>query len=318
MTIINTQIKGGGGSQPVGALGINTNGVHNVAQYEYADVQVPTTAPALYREFYILNDTLMPSATTTHKIDFTGIKYIYSFLLAYAYYDNTAITGAVNMGDLTNIDTSSACLAAFRGCTGLTSVDLSSVTTINGNIACTYMFFQCSGITSIKLYSLTTIGGQNGCQYMFADCTNLTSVNLSSLTTVTGGGACNGMFQGCTRLSSVDLSGLTTLSGGQDFSSIFSGCTSLTSVNFSSLATANQSYAFTSAFYNCTSLQTVYFGGTTAIDFGTRKNQFQSMFSGCTQNIDVYAPAANQTQIEAFSGYPNFGGTGTVTWHWRS
>lgn len=33
---------------------------------------------------------------------------------------------------------------------------------------------------------------------------------------------------------------------------------------------------------------------------------------------DVYAPAANQAQIEAFTGYPNFGGTGTVTWHWRS
>jgi hypothetical protein len=62
----------------------------------------------------------------------------------------------------------------------------------------------------------------------------------------------------------------------------------------------------------------VYIGGTTAIDFGTRTNQFTSMFSGCTQNIDVYAPAANQAKIESFSGYPNFGGTGTVTWHWRS
>ena len=71
-------------------------------------------------------------------------------------------------------------------------------------------------------------------------------------------------------------------------------------------------------FENCTSLATVYIGGTTAIDFGTRTNQFTAMFSGCTQNIDVYAPAANQAAIEAFSGYPNFGGTGTVTWHWRS
>jgi hypothetical protein len=71
-------------------------------------------------------------------------------------------------------------------------------------------------------------------------------------------------------------------------------------------------------FSQCTSLATVYIGGTTAIDFGTRTNQFASMFSGCTQNIDVYAPAANQAKIESFAGYPNFGATGTVTWHWRS
>jgi len=71
-------------------------------------------------------------------------------------------------------------------------------------------------------------------------------------------------------------------------------------------------------FQNCTSLATVYIGGTTAINFGRRTNQFLGMFQNCTQNVDVYAPAANQAQIEAFSGYPNFGGTGTVTWHWRS
>jgi len=71
-------------------------------------------------------------------------------------------------------------------------------------------------------------------------------------------------------------------------------------------------------FYGCTSLATVYIGGTTAIDFGTKTNQFSNMFNGCTQNIDVYAPAASQAKIEAFSGYPNFGASGTVTWHWRS
>ena len=71
-------------------------------------------------------------------------------------------------------------------------------------------------------------------------------------------------------------------------------------------------------FYGCTSLTTVRIGNTTTIDFGTRTNQFISMFNNCAQNIDVYAPAGNQTAIEAMTGYPNFGGTGTVTWHWRS
>ena len=114
------------------------------------------------------------------------------------------------------------------------------------------------------------------------------------------------------------MSSLTTISGSNACGYMFQGCTGITSANLSALATVTGSGAFQQMFTNCQSLATVYIGGTTAIDFGTRTNQFTTMFSGCTQNIDVYAPAANQTAIEAFSGYPNFGGTGTVTWHWRS
>jgi hypothetical protein len=89
-------------------------------------------------------------------------------------------------------------------------------------------------------------------------------------------------------------------------------------VDLSALTTASGAQACQSMFQNCTSLTTVRIGNTTAIDFGTYTNQFTNMFKNCTQNIDVYAPAANQAQIESFSGYPSFGGTGTVTWHWRS
>ena len=88
--------------------------------------------------------------------------------------------------------------------------------------------------------------------------------------------------------------------------------------DLSALTTVSGNSACSSMFYGCTSLATVYIGGTTAIDFGTRTNQFNNMFSGCPQNIDVYAPAASQAKIETFSGYPNFGGTGNVVWHWQS
>lgn len=89
-------------------------------------------------------------------------------------------------------------------------------------------------------------------------------------------------------------------------------------MDMSSLTTISGSSACGSMFSGCISLATVYIGGTTAIDFGTRTNQFTNMFSNCSQNIDVYAPAASQSDIEGLTGYPNFGGTGTVTWHWRS
>ena len=208
--IINQVVSGGGGSGPTG----------------------------LYREFQLdANGKLVPNTTTTHIIDFTGVTDVSDYALSYAYSHNTALSGAVNMSDLT---------------------------TISGGGACSNMFFGCTGLISVDLSSLTTVSGASACSGMFTGCTGITSVDLSSLTTVNGSYACSGMFTGCT------------------------------------------------------SLTTVRIGNTTAINFGTRTNQFGGMFTNCTQNIDVYAPAASQTAIEGLTGYPNFGGTGTVTWHWRS
>lgn len=221
-------------------------------------------APALYREFQLDNNGVLQSnTTTTHIMDFTGMKDVSAYLLAYAYYNNTAISGAVDMSDLTTLNGAYACYMMFDGCTGITSADLSALTTISGQSACNSMFRGCTGLISVDLSALTTISSSTACSSMLSG-TGITSANLSALTTISGNSACNSMFS------------------------------------------------------NCTSLATVYIGGTTAIDFGTRTNQFASMFYGCTQNIDVYAPAANQAQIETFSGYPNFGASGNVVWHWRS
>ena len=233
MPIINQVVQGGGGS-----------------------------APAHYIEKTV--DANGKLVNGSNIIDLTGVTDVGDYVLYYEYYNNTAISGAVDMSDLTIISGTSACQNMFQGCTGLTSVDMSS---------------------------LTTISGPQACQSMFLGCTGLTTVDMTSLTTINVSAACSTMFRGCTGLTSVDLSGLTTLSGNNACNNMFRDCTSLT---------------------------TVYIGGTTAIDFGLNTNQFGVMFNGCTQNIDVYAPAASQTAIESFSGYPNFGGTGTVTWHWNS
>lgn len=234
MPIINQIVKGGGGS-----------------------------APAHYIEKAVdANGKLVGSSNI---IDFTGVTDVGDYILYYAYYNNTAISGAVDVSDLTTISGTSACQFMFYGCTGLTSVDMSALTTVSGTNACQQMFQGCVGITSVNLSSLTTLSGSSACSTMFRGCTSLTTVDLSSLTMISGGNACNSMFR------------------------------------------------------DCTSLATVRIGNTAAIDFGlTWTNQFTNMFNGCSQNIDVYAPAASQSAIEAFSGYPNFGATGTVTWHWNS
>ena len=199
------------------------------------------------------------------------------------------------------------------------AIDLSSLTKLSGTFSCYGMFKNCTGITSVDLSGLTTVSASNACQSMFSGCTGITSVDLSGLTTVSASNACQSMFYNCTGITSVDLSGLTTISGANNpLREMFSGCTGITSVDLSGLTTVSGSNACYSMFGGCTSLATVYIGGRTAIDFGGKTNVFASMFVGCTQNIDVYAPAANQTQIEAMSGYPKFAATGNVVWHWRS
>ena len=159
MPVMNTQIKGGG-ITPTQTLSITTNGVHDVTTYAYADVQVPnpstgtltvtsnatynvtnyasvdvqvpTTAPALYRELQINGSgILISNTTTTHVIDFTGITDVAEYVLTNAYYQNTGISGNVNMNSLTTISGNYACQNMFRGCSLLTGCSLNSLT-ING------------------------------------------------------------------------------------------------------------------------------------------------------------------------------------------
>lgn len=278
------------GQTPTGTMYIISNGTYNVADKAIANVNVPTTAPAHYVEKTVDANGLL--VNSTNIINLNGATDVWDYVLSGQYYGvNFPSNTSVNLSSFTTLGGQQACQYMFGNCRGITNVDLSSLRTISGNYACQYMFQSCREITSIDLTNLTTISGTSACQSMFLGCTGLTSIDLSGLTNLNGAFACQYMFQNCNNLTSVDLSGLTALKG-------IIACQSM--------------------FINCTSLATVYIGGTTAIDFGTNTNQFQNMFQNCTQNIDVYAPAANQTQIEAFSGYPNFGGTGNVVWHWRS
>lgn len=174
-------------------------------------------------------------------------------------------------------------IAAFRSCTGLTSVTIpASVTSIGASA-----FTGCSNLasfsvsTSSAVYSTTggvllnkaktalilypggRIGGYtipSGITSIgtsaFASCAGLSSVTISSGVTIIG----NNSFNSCTSLTSVTISSTVTRIGSDSFAN----CTGLTSVTIPSSVTSIGSFAFS----NCTRLTAATFSGNAPTSFG--------------------------------------------------
>ena len=131
--------------------------------------------------------------------------------------------------------------AAFRDCSGLTSVTIpNSVTSIG-----IYAFVDCSSLTSITIGgSVTSIG-----EATFADCSSLTSVTIPDGVTSIGEYA----FYDCSSLTSVTIpDGVTTIG-----KFAFRGCSGLTSVTIPSSVTSIGEGAFA----YCRGLTSVTIGG---------------------------------------------------------
>lgn len=253
MAIINSVVKGSGGS-----------------------------APAHYIEKSVDENGVLINGSTI--INLTGVTNLGSYVLYYAYYQNTNITG---------------------------TVDLSSLTTISGGSAMNYGFNSCTGITGVDLSSLQTISGSNACSQAFQGCTGITNADLSSLTTISGSSACSGMFRGCTGLTNIAMSSLTTISGGSSCNSMFRDCTGITSFEFTSLTSVTGSGDLTGMFQN-TGLTTLSFPALTSTSFGSTTNQFNNMLSGVT-GCTVHFPSNLQSVIGSWTSVTGgFGGTNTV------
>jgi hypothetical protein len=132
---------------------------------------------------------------------------------------------------------------AFRGCTGLTSVNFSTPSSLTSIGA--WAFYSCTGLASVNfstLSSLTSIG-----EWAFYGCTGLTSVTIpSSVTTIA-----TYAFYFCTGLTAFNFSAPSTLTSIGE--GLFWGCTELTSINIPSSVTSIAAYAF----YGCTGLTSV-------------------------------------------------------------
>ena len=289
----------GGGTQPTGTTQITSNGTHNVAGYEFADVAVPTTAPAIYLEKYNDNGTLKPSGASL--IDLTGITNLDERALSYQY------AGATFPAN-TNVDFSSitsmgkyACTHMFDGCIGIESIDLSGLTS-GVEHSCSYMFQGCTNLTNMDLSNLK-LEGTSICQGMFASCIGLTGLlDFSTKTKISGQNACGSMFNGCTGLTSVDLSNIKIISGNSACVYMFRDCTGLTSANLGSLVYVYDNSACSNMFSNCINLTNVDLSNLMWTPAG-----LGNMFSGCTNliNINLSNYIKCSTCSSMFSGCTN-------------
>lgn len=289
MPIINQIVKGGG-TTPTGTIQITNNGVTDVTNYASADVQVPTTAPALYREYSIDGNGKL-SYSTAPVMDFSNVTEIGYAACESLYSYNTNITGIVDLHSLTVIQ-DNGCSGMYSPCPNITGVNLSSLSIVAFANCVNSMFAGCTGLLSGNItMGITSFSGTTTAKSMFSGCTGLTNTNfLQSLQTINATQACEYMFYNCTGLTSATFTSLSQIGGSNSCRYMFAGCTNLTDIYYPAL---------------------IGFLGSSSV----KKSVFTNMCMGVT-NVTLHFPSNMQSEVGTLTGYSTtapFGATaGTV------
>ena len=245
------------------------------ATVTYYNIETSTNADA-YK-----GDIVIPESVT-----YNGSTYSVTSISSSAFKGCSGLTSVNIPSSVTSIGGS-----AFNGCSGLTSVNIPNSVTSIGDWA----FCNCSGLTSVNIpNSVTSIGDWafSGCSsltsvsisnsvtsigdYMFYNCSGLTSITIPNSVTSISSSA----FRGCSGLTSITIPNSVTSIGGW----AFYGCSSLTSVSISNSVTSISDYVF----YNCSGLTSITIPNSVTSIGG-------SAFSGCGRLTSINVPVTDFT-----------------------
>ena len=184
--------------------------------------------------------------------------------------------------------------AAFRGCTGLTSITIPNSVTSIGSSA----FSHCTNLTSITIPNSVTSIGSNA----FDACTGLTSITIPNSVASIGTAA----FQGCTGLTSITIPNSVTSIG----SYAFNACTSLNSIILpnnitkiysgtfhhckelvSIIVPDNVTTIYEGAFAYCEKLTSIYLGSGITELGNYYNSSYSSVFAFCNNIKDIHIKA---------------------------
>ena len=230
--------------------------------YNITDATNKTVSVTYKGNYYNSYNEYTSSVVIPKSVAYNGTTYSVTSIGDWAFRGCTGLTSIEIPNSVTSIGDD-----AFYDCTGLTSIVIGNSVTSTGYRA----FCGCTGLTSIEIpNSVTSIGDDafEGCSGLtsvtipnsvtsigddaFYDCTGLTSIEIPNSVTSIGWSA----FEGCTGLTSITIPNSVTSIGNE----AFSGCTGLTSVEFNAENCTTMGSNEYPVFSNCTALSTVTFG----------------------------------------------------------